>query len=87
MSRASGPWPSAPTSAVVYSTADLLFDTQLVTLHPLAANVRDPIGRLGVTHVLVGALPADPAGRGADPARFAEWRDPGPGPPGAQRRT
>ena len=64
---------SLPTSAVVYGVyaPTMLFDTQLVTRTPWPtadANVRDPIGRLGVTHVLVGALPADPTGR-ADPGR------------------
>jgi 4-amino-4-deoxy-L-arabinose transferase-like glycosyltransferase len=59
---------SLPTSAVVYGTyaPTMLFDTQLVTRTPwptAEANVRDPVGRLGVTHVLVGAEPADPTGR------------------------
>ena len=53
--------------AVVYGTyaPTLLFDTGLTTLTPWPtadANVRDPVGRLGVTHVLVGAAPADPTG-------------------------
>jgi 4-amino-4-deoxy-L-arabinose transferase-like glycosyltransferase len=68
---------SLPTGAVVYGAyaPTLLFDTQLVTRSPWPsadANVRDPVGRLGVTHVLLGAPPADPtvrvptlAGRGA----------------------
>jgi len=51
--------------AVVYGAyaPTLLFDTRLATLTPwpsAGANVRDPVGRLGVTHVLVGAGPADP---------------------------
>jgi 4-amino-4-deoxy-L-arabinose transferase-like glycosyltransferase len=59
---------SLPTSAVVYGAyaPTMLFDTQLVTRTPWPgadANVRDPVGRLGVTHVLVGAEPADPTGR------------------------
>ena len=59
---------SLPTSAVVYGAyaPTMLFDTQLVTRAPwptAEANVRDPVGRLGVTHVLVGAEPADPTGR------------------------
>jgi 4-amino-4-deoxy-L-arabinose transferase-like glycosyltransferase len=42
----------------------LLFDTRAATLTPWPpadANVRDPVGRLGVTHLLVGG-PADPTG-------------------------
>jgi hypothetical protein len=59
---------SLPTSAVVYGAyaPTMLFDTQLVTRTPwptAEANVRDPVTRLGVTHVLVGAEPADPTGR------------------------
>jgi 4-amino-4-deoxy-L-arabinose transferase-like glycosyltransferase len=54
--------------AVVYGAyaPTLLFDTRLATLTPWPsadANVRDPVGRLGVTHVLVGNGPADPTGR------------------------
>jgi hypothetical protein len=57
-----------PEGAVVYGTyaPTLLFDTRLAALTPWPAadaNVRDPVGRLGVTHVLVGSLPADPTGR------------------------
>jgi hypothetical protein len=54
----------------------LLFDTRLTTLTPWPtadANVRDPVGRFGVTHVLVGTGPGDPtatvAGLTARPAR------------------
>jgi hypothetical protein len=59
---------SLPTSAVVYGAyaPTMLFDTQLVTRTPwptAEANVRDPVGSLGVTHVLVGAEPADPTGQ------------------------
>jgi 4-amino-4-deoxy-L-arabinose transferase-like glycosyltransferase len=59
---------SLPTGAVVYGAyaPTLLFDTQLVTRTPWPtadANVRDPVTRLGVTHVLLGAPPADPTGR------------------------
>jgi hypothetical protein len=51
--------------AVVYGAyaPTLLFDTRLATLTPwptAGANVDDPVGRLGVTHVLVGSGPADP---------------------------
>jgi 4-amino-4-deoxy-L-arabinose transferase-like glycosyltransferase len=54
--------------AVVYGaySPTLLFDTKLATLTPWPsadANVRDPVRRLGVTHVLVGNGPADPTGR------------------------
>ena len=54
--------------AVVYGAyaPTLLFDTRLATLTPWPsadANVRDPVGRLGVTHVLVGNGPADPTGQ------------------------
>jgi hypothetical protein len=54
--------------AVVYGAyaPTLLFDTRLETLTPwptAGANVRDPVGRLGVTHVLVGNGPADPTGQ------------------------
>jgi 4-amino-4-deoxy-L-arabinose transferase-like glycosyltransferase len=54
--------------AVVYGAyaPTLLFDTRLATLTPWPsadANVRDPVGRLGVTHVLVGNGRADPTGR------------------------
>ena len=57
-----------PGDAVVYGTyaPTMLFDTRLTTLTPWPAadaNVRDPVGRLGVTHVLVGPGPADPTGR------------------------
>jgi 4-amino-4-deoxy-L-arabinose transferase-like glycosyltransferase len=57
-----------PADAVVYGAyaPTLLFDTRLTTLTPWPAadaNVRDPVGRLGVTHVLVGPGPADPTGR------------------------
>jgi hypothetical protein len=57
-----------PADAVVYGAyaPTLLFDTRLTTLTPwpaAGANVRDPVGRLGVTHVLVGPGPADPTGR------------------------
>jgi 4-amino-4-deoxy-L-arabinose transferase-like glycosyltransferase len=56
---------SLPERAVVYGAyaPTLLFDTRLATLTPWPsadANVRDPIGRLGVTHLLVGPEPADP---------------------------
>jgi hypothetical protein len=59
---------SLPNGAVVYGAyaPTMLFDTQVVTRTPwptAEANVRDPVGRLGVTHVLVGAEPADPTGR------------------------
>jgi hypothetical protein len=56
-----------PQDAVVYGTyaPTLLFDTRTAVLTPWPAadaNVRDPVGRLGVTHVLVGPGPADPTG-------------------------
>jgi hypothetical protein len=56
-----------PEGAVVYGAyaPTLLFDTRLATLTPwpaAGANVGD-LGRLGVTHVLVGPGPADPTGR------------------------
>jgi hypothetical protein len=56
-----------PADAVVYGAyaPTLLFDTRLTTLAPwpaAEANVDDPVGRLGVTHVLVGPGPADPTG-------------------------
>jgi len=57
-----------PADAVVYGAyaPTLLFDTRLTTLTPwpaAEANVEDPVGRLGVTHVLVGPGPADPTGQ------------------------
>ena len=57
-----------PQDAVVFGAyaPTLLFDTSLTALTPWPsadANVRDPVGRLGVTHLLVGAQPADPTGR------------------------
>ncbi len=59
---------SLPTDAVVFGTyaPTLLFDTRLTTLTPWPsadANVRDPVGRFGVTHVLVGPEPADPTAK------------------------
>jgi hypothetical protein len=59
---------SLPEDAVVYGAyaPTLLFDTGMAALTPWPsadANVRDPVGRLGVTHVLVGGAPADPTGR------------------------
>ena len=56
---------SLPREAVVYGAyaPTLLFDTRLGARTPwptAEANVRDPIGRLGVTHILVGPSPADP---------------------------
>ena len=69
---------SLPRDAVVYGAyaPTMLFDTRLTTLTPWPtadANVRDPVGRFGVTHVLAGAGPADPtatvAGLTAGPAR------------------
>jgi hypothetical protein len=53
-----------PAGATVYGAyaPTLLFDTRLrlVTPWPAAgANVRDPVGRLGVTHALAGG-PGDP---------------------------
>jgi 4-amino-4-deoxy-L-arabinose transferase-like glycosyltransferase len=44
----------------------LLFDTRLPTLAPWPpadANVHDPVGRFGVTHLLVADQPADPTGQ------------------------
>jgi hypothetical protein len=57
-----------PADAVVYGAyaPTLLFDTRLTTLTPWPAadaNVDDPVGRLGVTHLLVGPGPADPTGQ------------------------
>jgi hypothetical protein len=57
-----------PEDAVVYGTyaPTMLFDTRMALLAPWPAadaNVRDPVGRLGVTHLLVGPGPADPTGR------------------------
>jgi 4-amino-4-deoxy-L-arabinose transferase-like glycosyltransferase len=69
---------SLPRDAVVYGAyaPTMLFDTRLTTLTPWPtadANVRDPVGRFGVTHVLAGAGPADPtatvASLTAGPAR------------------
>jgi 4-amino-4-deoxy-L-arabinose transferase-like glycosyltransferase len=70
-----------PEDAVVFGAyaPTLLFDTRLTTLTPWPsadANVRDPVGRLGVTHLLVGSEPADPTGQLAGlnahrPARLA----------------
>jgi hypothetical protein len=59
---------SLPSGAVVYGAyaPTMLFDTQLLARTPWPgadANIRDPVGRLGVTHVLVGTGPADPTGR------------------------
>ena len=59
---------SLPEEAVVYGAyaPTLLFDTRLATLTPWPsadANVGDPIGRLGVTHLLVGPVPSDPTSR------------------------
>jgi hypothetical protein len=59
---------AVPDDAVVYGAyaPTLLFDTRLATLTPwpsAGANVDDPVGRLGVTHVLVGNGPADPTGQ------------------------
>jgi hypothetical protein len=59
---------SVADDAVVYGAyaPTMLFDTGLATLTPWPpadANVRDPVGRLGVTHVLVGGGPADPTGQ------------------------
>ena len=56
-----------PGDAVVYGAyaPTLLFDTRTTLLTPWPgadANVRDPVGRLGVTHLLVGPGPADPTG-------------------------
>jgi 4-amino-4-deoxy-L-arabinose transferase-like glycosyltransferase len=57
-----------PGDAVVFGAyaPTLLFDTRLATLTPWPsadANVRDLVGRLGVTHLLVGSEPADPTGQ------------------------
>ena len=59
---------SLPEQAVVYGAyaPTLLFDTRLATLTPwpsAGANVGDPVGRLGVTHLLVGPVPSDPTSR------------------------
>jgi hypothetical protein len=59
---------SLPEHAVVYGAyaPTLLFDTRLATLTPwpsAGANVGDPVGRLGVTHLLVGPGPSDPTSR------------------------
>jgi 4-amino-4-deoxy-L-arabinose transferase-like glycosyltransferase len=56
---------SLPRDAVVFGAyaPTMLFDTRLSTLTPWPsadANVRDPVGRFGVTHVLAGPGPADP---------------------------
>jgi hypothetical protein len=56
-----------PQGATVYGTyaPTLLFDTRARTVAPwlpAGANVDDPVGRLGVTHVLVGG-PDDPTGQ------------------------
>ena len=56
-----------PAGAVVLGAyaPTLLFDTRVGALTPwppAGANVRDPAGRLGVTHLLVGGA-ADPTGR------------------------
>jgi MFS family permease len=56
-----------PAHAVVFGAyaPTLLFDTRAGTLTPWPpadANVRDPVGRLGATHLLVGG-PADPTGQ------------------------
>ena len=56
---------SLPSDAVVFGAyaPTLLFDTRLATLTPWPtadANVRDPVGRFGVTHVLVSTGPGDP---------------------------
>src|SRR5215216_503198 len=57
-----------PRGSVVYGAyaPTLLFDTRLVARAPWPtadANIRDPVGRLGVTHLLVGQPPADPTGQ------------------------
>jgi hypothetical protein len=80
---------SLPTDAVVYGAyaPTLLFDTRLAARSPWPsadANVRDPVGRLGVTHVLVGDGPADPTSRVAalaarDPAAILARVPWGPG--------
>jgi 4-amino-4-deoxy-L-arabinose transferase-like glycosyltransferase len=56
-----------PERATVYGAyaPTLLFDTRVRTVSPwlpAGANVDDPVGRLGVTHVLVGG-PGDPTGQ------------------------
>jgi 4-amino-4-deoxy-L-arabinose transferase-like glycosyltransferase len=56
-----------PRGAVVFGAyaPTLLFDTRARTVSPWLpadANVDDPVGRLGVTHVLVGG-PGDPTGQ------------------------
>jgi 4-amino-4-deoxy-L-arabinose transferase-like glycosyltransferase len=56
-----------PQRATVYGAyaPTLLFDTRVRTVTPwlpAAANTDDPVGRLGVTHVLVGG-PGDPTGQ------------------------
>src|SRR6266511_3301619 len=56
-----------PEGATVYGAyaPPLLFDTRVRTVSPwlpAEANVDDPVGRLGVTHVLVGG-PGDPTGQ------------------------
>ena len=56
-----------PQRATVYGAyaPTLLFDTGVRTVTPwlpAAANTDDPVGRLGVTHVLVGG-PGDPTGQ------------------------
>jgi len=56
-----------PGDAVVFGAyaPTLLFDTRVGTLTPWPnadANVRDPVGRFGVTHVLAGGA-ADPTGQ------------------------
>ena len=56
-----------PEGATVYGAyaPTLLFDTRVRTVSPwlpAEANVDDPVGRLGVTHVLVGG-PGDPTGQ------------------------
>src|SRR5215216_6250671 len=69
--RELGQWALAatlPRGSVVYGAyaPTLLFDTRLVTRAPWPtadANIRDPVGRLGVTHLLVGQPPADPTGQ------------------------
>jgi 4-amino-4-deoxy-L-arabinose transferase-like glycosyltransferase len=59
---------SLPSDAVVFGAyaPTLLFDTRLTTLTPWPtadANVRDPVGRFGVTHVLVSTGPGDPTAK------------------------
>ena len=76
---------SLPSDAVVFGAyaPTLLFDTRLTTLTPWPtadANVRDPVGRFGVTHVLVSNGPGDPtatvAGLTARPTRPRRARIP-----------